>query len=455
MKTVIKNGTIVSRGFNSEGSILIDEETITKIISKESSADYYSELKKIESIADLIIDACGLFVLPGVIDDQVHFREPGAEYKATIESESRAAVLGGVTSFMDMPNNNPPAITIEAVNNKYIIAGKSSYANYAFYLGATNDNINEILKADPSKICGVKVFMGSSTGNMLVDNKESLDAIFKQSPVTVITHCEEESIIRGNIELFKKRYGDNIPLNAHPLIRSREACIASSSKAIALAIKYNTDLHILHLSTAEEIEMIKKAKLTNHKITGEICVHYLWFDSSDYNHYGSLIKCNPSIKKREDKEALREAIKSGIITVVATDHAPHLIEEKKRQYLSAPSGMPMIRHSLQLMIELHKKGVFTLPEVVEALCHGPAERFKISKRGFIKEGCYADLTLIDLNKRDTTSTQNPPYKCGWSPLKETILNSSIIHTFVNGTQVVKDGIITTLKTSKPLMFDRK
>ncbi|MDO9679754.1 MAG: dihydroorotase [Bacteroidales bacterium] len=444
MSLLIKNGTLINEGISFIGSIYVENELITGI---------YSESDKLPS-ADVVIEAKGMIVIPGVIDDQVHFREPGSTHKADISSESAAAVLGGVTSYMDMPNNNPPATTLASIEAKNCIAEKNSFANYSFYLGATNNNIDEILKADPGETCGLKVFMGSSTGNMLVDDSQSLNDIFAKTKLLIATHCEYEPIIKANLAEAILKYGeDNIPFSAHPVIRSREACIESTKRAIELAIKYNTRLHVLHISTAEEIELIKEAKKHNPGITGEVCVHYMLFDSCDYEKYGSKIKCNPSIKEAADREAIVKAVKEGVIKVVATDHAPHTIEEKSGNYMKTPSGLPLVQHSLQIMWSLHTEGVFTAEEVVDRMCHSPALNFKISKRGFLREGFYADIVVLNPNKKDSYSVDNPAYKCGWSPLTDINLNSTIVHTFVNGKHVVDSGKLTGIKAGKKLKFE--
>lgn len=454
MTILIKHGTIVNEGLSFKGSLLIENNRISKIIREEGVAK--SELKDLYQNAgiDKIINASGMHIFPGVIDDQVHFREPGNTAKATFATESRAAVLGGVTSFMDMPNNNPPAITNRAIADKFALAAAASYANYSFYLGASNDNLDEIKAVDKQKICGVKVFMGSSTGNMLVNSTEALRGIFKESPILVATHCEQEEIITANLETFKNRFGEHIPFESHPDIRSREACIACTERAIRLAVENGTRLHILHISTAQELEMIRKARKENPHITGEVCVHYMRFNRNDYAQYGSKIKCNPAIKEESDMLAIRAAVKEGLIQVVATDHAPHLKEEKAHPYLKAPSGLPLIQHSLQLMLELSKQGVFTTEEVVSRMCHGPALCFNIKERGFLREGYYADLVVVNLNLPDHKSTSSPAYKCGWSPFAGETFSASIIHTFVNGSQVVENGTLTGERNAQPLLFER-
>ncbi len=441
---LIYNGTIVNEGDSFNGSILIKDSKIEKI---------YSALVELPK-ADLVIDATGMLVLPGAIDDQVHFREPGSTHKGSIESESAAAVLGGVTSYMDMPNNNPPAITIEALEQKNRIAKTNSYANYSFYLGATNNNIEEIQRLNSKESCGVKVFMGSSTGNMLVDNEEALNNIFKESKLLIATHCESEPIIQKNLKEAVEKYGkDNIPFEEHCNIRSREACIESTKYAISLALKNNSRLHVLHISTEEEIHLIKEAAKISPNITAEACVHYMLLDNSMYEKMGSKMKCNPAIKEKRDRLAIIKAVKDGDIKVVATDHAPHTWDEKQENYLNAPSGLPLIQHSLQLMLEMANQGEFTIEEVVDRMAHSPALCFGVTQRGFLREGYFADIVIIDPTKIDSTSTTSPAYHCKWSPFKGKQFRNSIIHTFVNGIQVVALGSLTGKKAGKKLLFN--
>lgn len=445
MSILIKNCTIINEGNSFVGSVSIDGEFISGIYRKGEKLP----------IKDFTIEADGLFLMPGIIDDQVHFRDPGNPKKGSIESESAASVLGGVTSFMDMPNTTPAAVTLEILERKYEIASKVSYANYSFYLGASNDNIEEILKADKSQICGLKIFMGSSTGDLLVDNSKSLENIFSLSKMLIATHCEDNSVISKNMSAAIEKYGENIPFEEHKNIRNREACINSSKKAIELALRNNSSLHILHISTKEEVEMIKKAQKLNPLITGEVCVHYMFLDSSSYGKLGSKMKCNPSIKEKEDKEAIIKAVKDGIIKVVATDHAPHTIAEKSAKYGDSPSGLPLIQHSFQIMWELHKAGHFTPEEIADRMCHSPADRFKIDRRGYIREGYYADIMLFDCAKNDNVTTKHPAYLCGWSPFEDYTFSSSVIHTFVNGVQVVKEGMLTGKKNGRRLIFNNE
>lgn len=443
MSILIKNGVIINEGLSFIGSLFLINDRICGI---------YKEMDQLP-FADETIDASGLIVVPGIIDDQVHFREPGSTHKGNIESESGAAVLGGVTSYMDMPNNNPAATTKTALEIKNEIARKTSVANWSFYLGANNDNYCEFIDANPHEICGLKVFMGSSTGNLLVDNPDALERIFSESPLLIATHCEEEAVIKTNLAVTVDKYGDNIPIEEHKNIRSREACILSTKKAINLAIRFRSRLHILHISTAEEIELIREAKKINPGITGEVCIHYMLLDSSDYLKMGNKIKCNPSIKEKSDKEAIIRAVKEGVIRVVATDHAPHTLEEKERSYMNAPSGLPLIQHSFQIMWDLHKEGYFSQFDVVDRMSHSPADNFKVVDRGYIRTGYYADILIFNPNKADETTTKEPAYYCGWSPFSDRIFSSSIIHTFVNGIQVVKNGKLTGKKGGMKLLFN--
>ncbi len=385
-----------------------------------------------------MIDASGLLLIPGVIDDQVHFREPGLTHKGEIATESRAAVAGGVTTYMEMPNTVPQAVTQEELEKKYARAAEVSAANYSFYMGATNDNLNEVLKTDPSKVCGIKVFMGSSTGNMLVDDDETLSGIFKNAPTLVATHCEDEATIKKNTEIARQRYGENVPISRHCHIRNDEACYKSSSKAIELASKFDTRLHILHLSSAKEMSLFSPGKVTDKKITAEVCVHHLWFDERDYIEKGTRIKWNPSIKCTSDKEALWEALLADKLDVIATDHAPHTLEEKNNSYFKAPSGGPLVQHSLVAMLEMSRKGFISVEKVIQKMCHAPADLFRVEKRGYIREGYFADLVLIDPNESWMVSTANILYKCGWSPFEGTKFSYKVASTFVNG-QLVFDG----------------
>lgn len=443
--TLITNATIINEGSQRKGSILINNGIIEKIFTPKDDLPQ----------ADNNIDATEKLLLPGVIDDQVHFREPGLTHKGDIHSESRAAVAGGMTSFMEMPNTKPQTITQDALEAKYALASEKSFANYSFYFGATNDNISELVKVDPKKVCGIKVFMGSSTGNMLVDKDEALSRIFSEAPTIVTTHCEDEATIKSNTEFYKNKYGESITFRYHPLIRSAEACYISSAKAVELAAKYGTQLHILHLSTAKEMTLLDdKTPLKDKKITGEVCVHHLWFTDKDYDEYGSRIKWNPAIKSQTDRNALRDAINSGKLDVVATDHAPHTIEEKNNTYFKAPSGGPLVQHSLVAMLEMAKQGVFTYEKVVEKMCHAPAILYRVHKRGFIREGYHADLTIVDPASGWQVSKENILYKCGWSPFEGTSFSHRVTQTFVNGNLVYDNGYINEDIRGERLMFDR-
>lgn len=428
MKTLIKNATIVNEGLKFKGSVLIDGEQIEKIFPHVLPAGF--DCNEVN-----VIDASGLFLIPGVIDDQVHFREPGLTHKGEILTESRAAAAGGVTTFMEMPNTNPQTVTQTELQKKYDRAAEVSATNFSFYMGATNSNLQEVLKTDPSKVCGIKVFMGSSTGDMLVDDEKVLSELFENAPTLVATHCEDENTIRKNIEIARNRYGENVPISRHAHIRSDEACYLSSSKAVNLASKYKTRLHVLHLSSAKEMDLFSAGKVKDKKITAEVCVHHLWFDERDYIKYGTRIKWNPSIKCPKDKEALWEALSSDKIDVIATDHAPHTLEEKNNTYFKSPSGGPQVQHSLVAMLEMSKKGFITVEKVVQKMCHAPADLFRIYRRGYIREGYFADLVLIDPNQSWVVSPENILYKCGWSPFEGTEFSHKIVTTLINGQTV--------------------
>jgi dihydroorotase len=401
-----------------------------------------------------VIDAFGLHLIPGVIDDQVHFRDPGLTHKADIYTESKAAVAGGTTSFMDMPNTVPQTLTQELLEEKYQAAAEKSLANYSFYMGASNDNLSEVLKTDPSKVCGIKVFMGASTGNMLVDDPEVLKEIFSKSPALVAVHCEDEATIRENLRIMGERFGDEIPLDYHPLIRSEEACYRSSSLAVEMAAKYNTRLHVLHLSTARELDLFDNSlPLEKKRITAEVCVHHLWFHDADYERLGMLIKWNPAIKSMDDRDALLNALLENKIDVVATDHAPHTLDEKSQSYLKAPSGGPLVQHALPAMLELYHKGVISFEKVVEKMCHAPAKCFRVKNRGFVREGYAADLVLIDLDDPWRVEKDNILYKCGWSPFRGQLFRSRITHTFVNGQLVYQNGVFDESVRGERLLFE--
>ena len=442
MQTLIHHATIINEGKKFTGSVLIENDVIVSIIEGSGVV-----------AADESIDARGLLLLPGVIDDQVHFRDPGLTHKGDIYTESKAAVAGGVTSYMEMPNTKPQTVTIELLEKKYEHASNVSFANYSFYMGATNHNIKEILKADPANVCGIKCFMGSSTGNMLVEG-EGLETLFKNAHMLIATHCEEESIVKTNQEKWFKKYGENVPVECHPLTRSEEACYASTSKAVNLSEKYGTRLHVLHLSTAREMELFQAGEIGDKNITAEVCVHHLWFDQNNYAKKGNRIKWNPAIKTSEDKLALRKALLEGKIDVVATDHAPHTWAEKQNSYFKAPSGGPLVQHSLIAMLELAQQGVFTYDFVVEKMCHSPARLFKIDKRGYIREGYKADLVLVDPNAKQTVEKENIFYKCKWSPFEGDTFSHRVTHTFVNGNLVYHAGLFSEIHKGERLKFNR-
>jgi dihydroorotase len=443
---LIRNATIINEGRSFKGDLLVKDEIISAI-SSHGEIEQPSDAK--------IINAEGLLLIPGVIDDQVHFREPGLTHKGDIFTESRAAAAGGITSFMDMPNTVPQTVTIEALNEKYNLGSEHSIINYSFCIGATNDNLSEILKTNPAEVCGIKVFMGSSTGNMLVDNKEALRNLFKNAHLPVNAHCEDEQIIRKNQEIYRQKYGEDVPVQMHPLIRSREACFRSSSFAVSLAREFNTRLHLFHLSTADEMKLLSnEIPLSEKRITAEVCVHHLWFDDSFYEKLGSRIKWNPAIKTRFDRDALTNAVNSDLIDVIATDHAPHTLEEKSNTYFKSPSGAPLVQHSLVAMLELWHRKTFTLEKIVDKMCHAPSILFNIKERGFIREGYKADLCLVDPDNPWTVSKENILYKCGWSPFEGTTFRSKVITTIVNGTIVYNYGVINDGYRGQRLLFDR-
>jgi dihydroorotase len=446
MKSIlIRHANIVNEGKVFEGDVLIKGYFIDKIDKDLSS-----------SKADIVIDAGGKYLLPGVIDDQVHFREPGLTHKATIFSESRAAVAGGVTSYMEMPNTNPPTFTQELLEDKYQIASQTSLANYSFYIGASNDNLEEVMKTDIRKVCGLKIFMGSSTGNLLVDNEKTLEGFFSRYPSLIAAHCEHEPTIRKNTEEFRARYGENVPIECHPLIRSEEACYLSSSFAVALAKKHGTRFHILHISTARELELFDNiVPLSKKKITAEACVHHLWFNDEDYKRLGTLIKWNPAVKSGKDQQEILKAILDDRIDVIATDHAPHTWEEKQNTYFKAPSGGPLIQHSLVAMLQFFHQGKIRIEKIVEKMAHHPAILFRISKRGFIREGYFADLVLVDLNNPWKVDKTNIVAKCGWSPLEGVQFQSKVIHTFVSGHLAYANGVFDESVKGERLLFNRE
>ncbi|HLQ99466.1 MAG TPA: dihydroorotase [Sphingobacterium sp.] len=431
--------------------------------NKTAETDVYIRNGRIEQIspqvdknADEVIDAAGLTLLPGLIDDQVHFREPGLTYKADIWHESRAAVAGGTTSFMEMPNTIPQALTQELLAEKYKIASRSSLANYSFYMGASNDNLEEVLRTNERDVCGVKVFMGSSTGNMLVDDEKTLENIFSKVPLLVATHCEDEQTVKRNLAAFEEKYGKNITPEMHPLIRSNEACYLSSSKAVSLAKKYNTRLHILHISTGKETELFDNSQpLIEKRITAEACVHHLWFSDKDYAKKGNFIKWNPAVKTEEDRNRILQAVKEGYIDVIATDHAPHTLEEKEQPYLQAPSGGPLVQHALQVLLDLVQEGKMSIEELVQKTAHNTAICFQVEDRGFVREGYWADLVLVDQNKPFTVDSSNILSKCRWSPFEGHTFTSTIIHTLVSGKVVYTNGEIQEKSPGKRLLFHRR
>jgi dihydroorotase len=442
--TLITQATIINEGKQIRADLLIRDERIEKILP----AGYKLPFKP-----DNTIEASGSYLLPGAIDDQVHFREPGLTHKGDLYHESRAAVAGGVTSYMEMPNTFPQTTTQQLLEDKYNLAAKVSLANYSFYMGATNDNLDELLKTDPAKVCGIKIFMGSSTGNMLVDNPDTLKSIFSHSPMLIAVHCEDETIILNNIRHARERFADDVPVYLHPVIRSAEACFRSSRLAVSLAEQYNTRLHVLHLSTALEMSLFKSGiPLAEKRITAEVCVHHLLFDDRDYFTLGNLIKWNPAIKSRADKDALLQALIDGQIDVVATDHAPHTLEEKQNTYFKAPSGGPLVQHSLTAMLEFCKKGKLSLEMVVEKMCHAPATIFRVKERGFIREGYFADLVLVNPNNPWTVSTNSLHYKCQWSPLLGMQFSNQVTHTFVNGHLAYCEGAFFEQKKGHRLTF---
>jgi len=441
---LIKNAKIVNENTIFLGDVFIEDEIIKQISS---------EIKAPENVE--IINADGKYLIPGFIDDQVHFREPGLTHKANIATESRAAIAGGITTFIEMPNTVPQATTQKLLEDKFTIAAKDSYANYSFMFGGTNDNLEELLKTDPKKVAGIKLFLGSSTGNMLVDNEEILEKIFSSTKMIISVHCEDEATIRKNTEEFIEKYGEDIPIKYHPIIRSEEACYLSSSKAIELAKKTGARLHVFHLSTAKETHLFRNdIPLEEKQITSEVCIHHLWFSDKDYEEKGTYIKWNPAVKTEADRLGLWEALLDDRIDVIATDHAPHTLEEKSNKYLKAPSGGPLVQHAIVAILEKVKEGVISIEKAVEKMSHNPAKLFQIEKRGFIKEGYFADIVLVDTNKPQTVSRDNLLYKCGWSPFEGTTFSSTITHTFVNGNLIYNNGVFNDEIKGKRITFNR-
>lgn len=447
---LIQNATIINEGKIFVGDVFIQNEKIIFVEEKNQAS------KSSHSIPEnaIVINGSGKYLLPGLIDDQVHFREPGLTHKGNIHSESRAAVAGGITSYMEMPNTIPNVFTQKLLEDKYEIAAKTSFANYSFFMGASNDNIDEVLQTNPRNVCGIKVFMGSSTGNMLVDNRETLEAIFAKSKLLIATHCEDEKTIRENFAAAKLKFGENIPLSYHPIIRSAEACYLSSSLAVELAKKHNTRLHILHISTAKETSLFEIKPLAEKRITAEACIHHLWFCDEDYERKGNFIKWNPAIKSSNDRAAIWKALLENRIDIIATDHAPHTLEEKQQPYISAPSGGPLVQHSLVAMLEFYHQQKITLAQIVEKMCHAPATIFQIEKRGYIRENYFADLVLVDLDKPWKVEKSTILAHCGWSPFEGETFQSSVTHTFVNGNLVYENGKINEQVRGQRLLFNR-
>ncbi len=443
MKSILlKNGFIVNRGSIKPGDIYIENgriELIANIINLK---------------ADQEIDCTGKHIIPGIIDDQVHFREPGLTHKSDLYTEPRAAVAGGVTSFMEMPNTKPPALTQELLEDKFRIAASKSLANYSFFMGASNDNIEEVLKTNPRNVCGIKIFMGSSTGNMLVDNKTTLERIFSKCPMLIATHCEDEATVRGNEAIYREKYGDDIPIECHPEIRSAAGCLKSSAMAVELAKKYNTRLHILHISTKDELDLFRNdIPLKEKRITSEVCVHHLYFNSNDYKTKGTQVKCNPAVKDASHQQALFPALLDDRLDIIATDHAPHTWDEKQNSYFKAPSGVPLVQHSLNVMLEFYQQGKISLERIVEKMCHAPAECFRIDGRGFLDEGAWADLVIVDLNKVWQVEKDNIHYKCKWSPFEGHTFKGQVDTTIVSGHVAYSDGVFFEDKKGERLLFE--
>ena len=440
-KKILINGKLVSDGEVREADILIENQRIVRIDSSLSS----------EGVCE-VIDLEGRYVLPGLIDDQVHFREPGLTHKGSLATESKAAICGGVTSVLEMPNTSPPTTNRAALLEKWERAKGRSFANYAFYLGATNDNLNEIRNVVFGEACGIKVFMGASTGNMLVDDPTVLEGIFSDSPLLIATHCEDSPTIWANEKIFRERFGEDVPMSAHPDIRSEEACYKSSSMAVGLAKRHGARLHVLHLSTSRELSLFEPGPIEGKNITAEVCVHHLWFDQSRYADLGSRIKCNPAIKAISDREGLFLGLIQNRIDVVATDHAPHTMEEKMQSYFDAPAGLPLVQHSLQVMLEFYQSGQISLEKIVRKSAHNPAVLFSIVDRGFIREGYFADLVVIDLNRSQIITPESLQYRCRWSPFEGERFSSSIHITLLNGEVVYRDGCPTNKPSGQPLIF---
>lgn len=444
MKSIlIKNANVINEGIIEQKDVLIEDRKIAAIATH------------LDSEADITIDAAGKYLMPGIIDDQVHFREPGLTHKAEIYTEARAAVAGGTTSFMEMPNVKPATLTQELLQQKYDIGAEKSLANYSFFMGASNDNLEEALKTDPKTVCGLKIFMGSSTGNMLVDDREVLEKLFSQVKMLIATHCEDEATVRANTAIYKEKYGEDIPVEMHPVIRNVEACYKSSSLAIELAKKYNTRLHILHISTKDELDLFRNdIPLEQKRITSEVCVHHMYFNAADYATKGTKIKCNPAIKGKVHQDALIPALLDDRLDIIATDHAPHTVAEKSGNYFEAPSGLPLVQHSLNVMLEFYHQGKISLEKIVEKMCHAPAICFEVEKRGFVREGYFADLVLVDLEKEWTVSKDNIHYKCGWSPFEGHTFKGAVDTTIVSGHIAYANGKFDESQKGMRLTFDR-
>ena len=443
MKKLLKNAQVINEGALAKADILIQDDRIVKVA------------KLINDEAAEVFDLSGKFLMPGVIDDQVHFREPGLTHKGCIHTEARAAVAGGITSFMEMPNTKPQALTQALLEDKYLIGAKDSLANYSFFMGASNENLEEVLKTDPKRVPGVKIFMGSSTGNMLVDDKQVLNDIFSKCDMLIAVHCEDEETVRKNSAQMKDEYGEDLPIRFHPIIRSEEACYKSSSMAVELAKKHNTRLHILHISTDKETNLFRNdIPLSQKRITAEACIHHLWFDESSYDEKGTHIKWNPAVKSAKDKEGVWKALIDDRIDIIATDHAPHTIDEKNNTYFKAPSGGPLVQHALVAMLEFYHQGKVSLEWIVEKMCHAPATCFQVKERGFIREGYYADLVVVDLDKPWRVEKDNILYHCGWSPFEGGTFKSSVVKTFVNGNLVYDGGAFDENHRGMRLEFNR-
>ncbi len=444
MKTLLLNTQLINEGSIKTADVLIVGERIEKIGSNLAAES-----------ADKVIDAKGQYLMAGVIDDQVHFREPGLTHKATIYSEARAAVAGGTTTFMEMPNTVPNALTQQLLQDKYEIAARTSLANYSFFMGVSNDNLEEVLRTNPANVCGLKIFMGSSTGNMLVDSLQTLENVFSKSNLLIATHCEDESTIRKNAELYKQLYGDKLPAYLHPIIRNEAACLQSSSMAVQLAKKHGTRLHVLHITTEEETQLFSnQTPLKDKKITSEVCVHHLWFDSADYHRLGSQIKCNPAIKEARHKPKILEALLDDRIDIIATDHAPHTWEEKQQPYWTSPSGLPLVQHGLLLLLEFYRQGKISLEKIAEKMCHAPAVCFQIKERGFVREGYFADLVLFDPKQTTMVEKKNLLYQCGWSPLEGYTFQNAVTHTFVSGHLAYENGRLHENQKGQRILFER-